>query len=488
MRACGVLLPVSALPGRYGIGDFSKEAYNFVDWVAKSGQRYWQILPLGPTGYGDSPYQPFSTFAGNPYFISLDELCAKGLLSQEERRSAERPKNAVDYADLYETRFPLLKKAYLRFEKDDAFFAFYKEQSYWLKDYALYRTLKEINGGAAWHDWDAAQKYRKTDELERLSQRYEDDILFYVFLEYEFMRQWRALKSYANERGIRIIGDLPIYVSMDSADAWSRPELFMNDEELLPTKVAGCPPDYFSRDGQLWGNPVYDWEYHKADGYDWWIRRLKHCFELYDVLRLDHFRGFASYYAVPFGDETARNGEWLKGPGMDFFNAIRQCIGDAPMIAEDLGMLTPDVFELLRKSGLPGMKVLEFAFDDGRKSMYLPHRYDENCVVYTGTHDNDTLMGWLGDLPANKKDFVCEYLDIEDGTDEALAEELIRLAIASRAELCIIPLQDYLLLGSEARINTPSTVGGNWSWRMEEGLCTDELAGKIARLLSRHGR
>ncbi len=490
MRACGILLPISALPGRYGIGGFSKEAYGFVDWLVKSGQKYWQILPLGPTGYGDSPYQSFSTFAGNPYFICIDDLCEKGLISEDERRDAEHLENMdrIDYGEIYETRFPLLRKAFSRLGRTEAFFAFYEEQAYSLKEYALYRTLKGINGGAAWYDWDDAQKYRNEEELERISEQYEEDILFYVFLEYTFLRQWKALKAYANERGIGIIGDLPIYVSMDSADAWSRPELFSNDERSKPTCVAGCPPDYFSPNGQLWGNPVYDWDYHKAQGYDWWIRRIEHCFELYDMLRLDHFRGFASYYAVLFGEETARNGKWLKGPSMELFDAIRQRLGELPMIAEDLGMLTPDVFELLEASGLPGMKVLGFAFDDKGESGYLPHKYDKNCVVYTGTHDNDTLKGWLSTVSEDKKAFICDYLNRHNCTDEELVRELIRLAFSSTADLCVIPIQDHLLLGSEARINTPSTIGGNWSWRMNGNCCTDELAGEIAFLSGLYGR
>lgn len=484
MRASGILLPISSLPGQYGIGGFSKEAYDFADWLAKSGQKYWQILPLGPTGYGDSPYQAFSTFAGNPYFISLDTLFEDGLITAEELEAQKRPLNSekADYGDLFENRIPVLRAAYGRFEENVEYRRFCEENSYWLDDYALYRTLKDKTGGKAWYDWERKYKFRDSEALDAAAEEYKNETGFYRFVEYEFDRQWKALKDYVNEKGIRVIGDLPIYVSMDSSDAWSRPELFKNDGELQPVCVAGCPPDYFSPDGQLWGNPVYDWEYQKKTGYEWWIKRFKHCFEIYDVVRLDHFRGFASYYEIPFGEKTARSGEWIPGPRMDFFNAVKKELGDMPVIAEDLGMLTEDVFELIYESGYPGMKVLEFAFGSGADNLYLPHNYDKNCVVYTGTHDNETLIGWLKSTDEGCKRHVCEYLGRAGSSYEELAADLIRTAQASTADMCIIPMQDYLGLGNEARLNTPATLGGNWSWRMAEGSCTDKLAERIASM------
>ena len=490
MRASGILLPVSSLPGCYGIGGFSKEAYDFVDWLAKSGQKYWQILPLGPTGYGDSPYQAFSTFAGNPYFISLDALYEKGLITQEDRTSQLRPGNDayIDYGDLFHNRPAVLRSAYGRFEKDDEFERFCADNYEWLEDYALYRTLKDTTGGRAWYDWEHDYKFRDSSTLKWLKREYENETGFYCFLEYEFDRQWKALKAYANERDIKIIGDLPIYVSMDSSDAWSMPELFKYDSDLVPECVAGCPPDYFSPTGQLWGNPVYNWEYHKKTGYAWWIRRLKRSFELYDVIRLDHFRGFSEYYEIPYGSENAVKGEWVKGPGMELFNAVKKSFGEAPIIAEDLGILTENVFELIRQSGYPGMKVLEFAFGSGAENIYLPHNYDKNSVVYTGTHDNETLMGWLKSADEGCRAHVREYIGRGSCTDEETALELIRMAEASTAALCIIPMQDHLLLGNEARINTPATLGNNWKWRMAAGSCTDPLAQRILSVTKLYGR
>ena len=490
MRASGILLPISSLPGAYGIGGFSKEAYEFVDWLVKCGQKYWQILPLGPTGYGDSPYQAFSTFAGNPYFISLETLYEQGLITEEELEAQKRPENNayIDYGELFQNRRTALKAAYGRFEKSEEFKRFCEDNAIWLNDYALYRTLKDKTGGLAWYDWDHKYKFRNSSTMKRLFREYADDIGFYCFLEYEFDRQWKALKSYANERGIRIIGDLPIYVSMDSADAWSSPKLFKYDKGLVPKCVAGCPPDYFSPTGQLWGNPVYNWRYHKKTGYAWWIERLKRSFELYDVLRLDHFRGFASYYEIPFGAETAINGEWVKGPGMNLFNTVKEHLGNVPVIAEDLGMLTEDVFELIADSGYPGMKVLEFAFGSGPDNLYLPHNHIKNSVVYTGTHDNETLMGWLGSADENCRRHVRDYLGRSGCDDGTAAEALIRTALASTADTCIIPMQDHLRLGNEARLNTPATLGDNWKWRMAAGSCTDELAENIRSITQLYGR
>ena len=479
MRASGILLPVSSLPGKYGIGGFSKEAYEFADWLKSCNQKYWQILPLGPTGYGDSPYQSFSTFAGNPYFISLDDLAEQGLLSHDEtdaqtKQSDER----VDYGDLFANRMPVLRKAYGRFEKSEDFYRFCENNIEWLDDYAVYRAIKDKSDGRAWYEWNHEYKFREDNAIEDFKEKNCDDIDFYRFCEYEFDVQWRKLKEYVNSLGIKIIGDLPIYVSYDSADAWSGTKLFKYDSELNPICVAGCPPDYFSPTGQLWGNPVYDWEYHKKTGYEWWIRRIKRCLELYDVIRLDHFRGFASYYEIPFDAETAINGEWIKGPGISLFTELENRIGKVPFIAEDLGLLTDDVFELLDETGYPGMKVLEFAFGSGYDNLYLPYNYNKNCIVYTGTHDNESLMGWLKEADEGSKCHICDYIGRYDLDNKEIANELIRLAMASVADTCIIPMQDWLLL-DRARINTPSTLGENWKWRLKEDALSRELSEHI---------
>lgn len=490
MRESGILLPIFSLPGEYGIGEFSKEAYDFVDWLVKCRQKYWQILPLGPTGFGASPYQSYSTFAGNPFFISLEELFKEGLITNEELNAQKMPENEefIDYDRLEAKRLDILKKAFERFEADEAFLSYCDENKEWLDDYARFRVLKDIYPGKAWYEWDKEYKFRHKRALARLDQQYEKQQQYYKFIEYKFMAQWKALKEYANEKGILIIGDIPIYVAMDSADTWGIPKLFKLDKELKPKFIAGCPPDYFSADGQLWGNPVYDWKYHEKSGYEWWIKRLKHCFEIYDVLRLDHFRGFASYYQVPSTETTAQNGEWIKGPRMDFFNKIKESLGDVSIIAENLGMLTEDVFELLNESGYPGMNVLQFAFDGTHDSLYLPHKYCSNSVVYTGTHDNDTLVGWLNKAGNDEKKFVCDYVGMYNSRDEDLAFGIIRLAMGSVADLAIIPMQDYLELDSRARINTPSTVGTNWRWRMRPGSTSDYLVGKISWLTDLFGR
>ncbi len=490
MRESGILLPIFSLPGEYGIGSFSKEAYDFVDWLVRCRQKYWQILPLGPTGFGASPYQSYSTFAGNPFFISLEDLFKEGLITREELEAQKMPENEefIDYDRLEAKRIGILRKAFERFEPDEAFFKYCEENKEWLEDYARFRVLKDIYPGKAWYEWDKEYKFRHKRALAKLDQQYEEQISYYKFIEYKFMTQWKALKEYANEKGILIIGDIPIYVAMDSADTWGSPKLFKLDKDLKPKFIAGCPPDYFSADGQLWGNPVYDWKYHEKSGYEWWIKRLKHCFEIYDVLRLDHFRGFASYYQVPSTETTAQNGEWIKGPRMDFFNNIKESLGDVSIIAENLGMLTEDVFELLDESGYPGMNVLQFAFDGTHDSLYLPHKYCNNSVVYTGTHDNDTLVGWLSKAGSDEKKFVCDYVGMYDSRDEDLAFGVIRLAMGSVANLAIIPMQDYLELDSNARINTPSTVGTNWRWRMRPGSTSDYLVGKISWLTDLFGR
>ena len=484
-RECGVLLPISSLPSKYGIGCFSKSAYEFVDQLKAAGQGCWQILPLGPTSYGDSPYQSFSTFAGNPYFISLEDLIEEGVLTEKECDAVDfgSREDDVDYEKIYKGRYKLLRKAYERSDisKNSDFVRFQQEQAHWLGDYALFMAVKDRFEGIPWTEWAEDIRLRWNNALDYYRKELYFEIEFQEYMQFKFYEQWAKLKAYANRRGIRIIGDIPIYVAMDSADTWANPKLFQLDEENLPVAVAGCPPDAFSATGQLWGNPLYAWDYHKKTGYDWWMKRVACCFKLYDIIRIDHFRGFDEYYAIPYGDETAENGEWMPGPGMDLFLKMKETLGDLPIIAEDLGFLTDTVRQLLKDSGYPGMKVLEFAFVAGEDSDYLPHNYDKNCVVYTGTHDNDTLQGWYQTLSEEDKEMTKEYLNNPYTPDEEVHWDFISLAMRSVADTCIIPVQDYLGLGNKARINMPSTLGGNWMWRMKKGAFTDELIKKIRK-------
>ena len=492
MRSSGVLLPIASLPSKYGIGCFSKEAYEFVDFLADAHQAYWQVLPMGPTGYGDSPYQSFSTFAGNPYFISLEELIELGWLSEKECDSAKfgNDKNYIDYAQIYVTRFKLLRKAFEKsnIENCEAFIDFSKENAYWLDNYSLYMAMKNAYKGKSFLKWKTDDRLKKTKAVSAFLQNQKNikEILFWKFLQYEFFAQWMRLKKYANDKGVKIIGDIPIYVALDSADTWANPELFQFDKKGEPLGVAGCPPDYFSETGQLWGNPLYDWEYHKKHEYSWWMARLKKCFELYDVVRIDHFRGFDEYYFIPYGDKTAEHGHWEKGPGYELFDTLKKKIGKKAIIAEDLGYLTDSVRKLVKKCGYPGMKILEFAFDSGVDNDYLPHNYAPNCIVYTGTHDNDTVKGWFDTLKKKEKDYTKKYIGIKSNKD--IVNAMIRLAQSSVADTCIIPFQDYLELGTEARINIPSTLGNNWKWRMNKDACTKELAEKIYALTKMYGR
>lgn len=494
-RQCGVLLPISSLPSKYGIGCFSKSAYEFVDALKEAGQSLWQILPLGPTSYGDSPYQSFSTFAGNPYFISLEELIEEGVLTKEECDSVDfgSKKECVDYAKIYRGRTVLLRKAYQRsnINENPAFHRFCEEQSGWLEDYALFMSVKDRFGGKPWSEWAEDIRLRWQNALDYYRRELYFEIEFQKYMQFKFREQWKNLKAYANEKGIRIIGDIPIYVAMDSADSWANPWLFKLDERNQPTQVAGCPPDGFSATGQLWGNPLYNWEVHRQSGFDWWVKRIAHCFDMYDVVRIDHFRGFDEYYAIPFGDTTAENGWWEKGPGMDLFRTISWRLGEKDIIAEDLGYMTDTVRQLVADSGYPNMKVIEFAFDErdtGNASDYLPHNYPRNCVVYTGTHDNETLVAWLRNITSAERKMVREYVNHPDGTDKEICRDLICLVMQSVANLCIIPMQDYLGLDNRARINQPSTLGKNWKWRLKEGQFSRKLRREMAELAQRYGR
>ncbi|MBQ4371681.1 MAG: 4-alpha-glucanotransferase [Firmicutes bacterium] len=490
-RSSGILMPISSLPSPYGIGTLGKEAREFIDFLSESGQSWWQILPVGPTSYGDSPYQCPSTFAGNPYFIDPDTLEADGLLTRSEIDAADcgaDPERA-DYGLLYERRGPLLRKAAERGlkEPDEAFGAFKEENSSWLPDYCLFSALKAKFGQKSWLDWpDEAARNRDPEALEGFRTELAPEIEICAYIQYLFFRQWDALREYAREKGIGIIGDLPIYVALDSADVWSEKEFFQIGEDGVPEKVAGVPPDYFNEDGQLWGNPLYDYGRMKEDGWGWWIRRIGGAAKLYDVIRIDHFRGFESYWAVPYGDTTAKNGEWIKGPGMELVGALRDWFKDTSFIAEDLGYPTPEVKQLLEDSGFPGMKVVEFAFDPGLESSDMPHRYGTRCVCYTGTHDNPPVMAWKETAPAEEIEIAREYLGLNDA--EGFAFGMIRGGMASTAELFIAQMQDWLQLGTSSRMNTPGILGGNWQWRMLPGALTDELARRIARMTQLYGR
>ena len=490
MRTSGVLMPISSIPSPYGIGTMGKQARKFVDFLVKGGQKYWQILPICPTSYGDSPYQSFSSFAGNPYFIDLEYLCKDKLLTKKECESFQWGSNPkyVDYGIMYESRYALLRKVYARFTKKEPqdFEKFCENEKQWLDDYALFMALKDANGGQAWSNWDKSLRLREKKAMEEATEKYSEEIRFYKMLQYLFYQQWTALKTYANEAGIEIIGDVPIYVAGDSADVWANPDQFYLDENLEPIEVAGCPPDAFSDDGQLWGNPLFRWDVMKKDGYTWWTRRIKAMSELYDIIRIDHFRGFDSFYAIPAKDDTAKNGQWKQGPGMDLFCELEKKLGKLPIIVEDLGFLTPSVHKLLKDSGFPGMKVIQFAFDSREESDYLPHTYTNHCVVYTGTHDNDTVMGWMKTAPKASVKYAKEYLNLTK--EEGYNWGMMRAAWSSVADMAIVPMQDILGLGSEARINTPSTLGNNWKWRATPEQIDAKVAKKLYHYMQMYGR
>lgn len=556
MRESGILFPIFSVPSKYGIGSFSREAYEFVDFLEKSGQGYWQILPVGPTGFGDSPYQAVSAFAGNPYFISLETLIEESLLTREEVEALPTGGDVtkVDYGAIYESRRDILRKAYERFaekleksRKDksitagspvpaginlteeskkentsdaenksdlektsdpdkktkeektakdktamdkslaEEYDAFLKMETYWLPDYALFMALKEKAGGQSWLEWEDDLRKRDKKAIDEAKKELEKEMGLYYFEQFEFDRQWRALRKYANGKNIKIIGDIPFYCAMDSSDAWSHPEVFLMDKDLKPTEVAGCPPDAFSPTGQLWGNPIYDWAAEKKREYDWWLHRMWRTYAFYDVIRIDHFHGFSHYYAIPYGDKTAEKGKLEKGPGIDFFNVMKDKIDNLRIIAEDLGNNTPENEKLLKDTGFPGMKVLQYGFTSW-DSYYVNHRHINNCVVYTGTHDNTPTFAWCQEINDGERDFTRRYINSPNTDFGGLTWDLIREAYRSVADLCIIPLQDYLCFGKEARINTPGAPDGNWQWRLKPNYLSQELSNSIRGLAEVYSR
>ena len=489
MRESGILMHITSLPSAYGIGTMGAQAFKFVDFLKSAGQSLWQILPLTPTGYGDSPYQSCSTFAGNHYLIDLDLLIEQGLLHSDEveGRPWSYRSDKVDFGAQYNHRLAVLRIAYTRFTQQEELDAFCRENALWLPDFALFMALKDRNGGKPWYQWEKPLKFREPEAVWKIRQELKEEIRFYCFVQYLFFSQWSALRSYAHKNGVRIIGDVPIYVPYDSVDVWSNPELFQMDADMNPTDVAGCPPDAFSDDGQLWGNPLYRWDVIAKDDFSWWIRRLAAAGELYDIVRLDHFRGFEAYWAVPYGDATAKNGRWIKGPGMDFVSAVKNHLPNVSLIAEDLGFLTQEVLDLRDESGYPGMKVLEFAFDSREPSEYLPHTYTTNSVCYVGTHDNMTMRQWFDTAEKDAVRYASEYMCLSE--KEGLVWGTIRTAMSSVSEQCVVQMQDYLDLGGDARMNFPGTCDGtNWTWRAENGVFTDDLAVKIRKLTTLYGR
>ena len=490
-RASGILLPIFSLPSPHGVGTMGKAAFDFADFLHAAGQKIWQVLPLNPTGYGDSPYQPFSAFAGNPYFIDLDLLRKEGLLTEEEIAECDfgSDPRRVDYGRLYKTRLPLLRKAMARdgFRDRPDYAVFVEENADWLPDFALFTALKAHFGGKPWLEWeDRGARLRRAQTLNKYRRLLKNEIEFFEYTQYLFAKQWKKLKKYCNKLGISIVGDIPIYCALDSADAWANPAQFQLDENRRPKLVAGVPPDAFTEDGQLWGNPLYDWDAMKKDGYGWWIRRFRAAKRLYDVIRIDHFRGLESYWAVPAGDETARNGSWLPGPGTDFIRAVRKALPGLAMIAEDLGYITPEVAALLRDSRCPGMKVLEFAFQPGAKSNYVPFRHEKNCVCYIGTHDNSPILEWKNEFFEDDIEFMKKYLAFSE--KEGLCYTMIRGGMESNANTFIAQMQDFLELGAGSRINSPGTNEGNWQWRMLEGEASEKLAAKIRDYTETYGR
>ena len=477
IRSSGILLHISSLPGPFGIGSLGADARRFIDFLADADQKIWQICPLGPTGYGDSPYQTFSAFAGNPLFIDIPTLVEHKLLTSDDVVDPPPfPRDAVDYGPVITCKTALLRKAFIRFQPAASYWDFCQDNKFWLDDFCLFMSLKEFFGGIPWNQWMPSAKMRIPEALEHYRTSLAEDIAFYRFCQYMFFHQWDALHTYASNHRVKIMGDMPIFVAFDSADAWAHPELFLFDEERNPTVVAGVPPDFFSAAGQLWGNPLYNWQAMKENNYSWWHQRFASILQQVDIIRVDHFRGFAGYWAVPAGETTAQKGAWQTAYGKELFTSIRHTMGELPIVAEDLGIITPDVVELRDHFGFPGMKILQFAFDNGMTNPYLPHNYPRNCLVYTGTHDNDTTAGWYASLDENQRHTLRTYLQC---TDADMPWALIKAAWLSRADIAIAPMQDFLALGTPARMNTPGVASGNWQWRLDANALTHELAHKV---------
>lgn len=487
-RGAGVLMHITSLPGKYGIGSLGKEAREFANFLRAAGQKYWQILPVGPTGYGDSPYQSFSSYAGNPFIIDLENLRERGLIYDQELALYEREETGkVDFSNMNQERMEVLKLAFSRFDVEDLDYQdFIVRNNFWLKDYALYMAIKDNQEGVCWQEWEEAYKFRDRTVLKKFEAENPEAISFYIFIQYIFFSQWEELKAHLHRNSIQTIGDLPIYVAEDSADVWANPELFKLDEDLKPIVVGGVPPDAFTDDGQLWGNPVYDWKVHEYTNFTWWIDRIKWNFSIFDLVRLDHFRGFESYWEVPFGDKTARNGKWAEGPGIKLFNKVKEELGDLPVIAEDLGIITPAVEKLLEDTGFPGMSVLQFAFSPSAKSEHLPHNAVENSVMYTGTHDNDTILGWVENFKAEDIEFAKKYLNLTE--EEGITWGMIRGAFTSVSRIAVIQMQDLLYLDNSARMNLPGTLGNNWVWRMKKNQLKDDIIVKLREMTRMSGR
>lgn len=491
MRKSGILMHISSLPSQYGIGKMGKSAYDFVDYLVNAGVKCWQILPLSPTSYGDSPYQSFSVYAGNPYFIDFETLKREGLIKKSDYEEIKWQDNErqVNYSLIYENCFKVLRQAYKTYRRDISkrYHDFVEKNKSWLDDYALFMALKFKNGGKPWYEWDKKLAVRDKDALEKAADELSKETEFFKFIQYKFFRQWANLKKYANDKGIEIIGDMPIYVSYDSVEAWATPELFQFDKNKKPQAVAGCPPDDFAVTGQLWGNPLYDWEYHKKTGYKWWIERLKFSASVYDIVRIDHFRGFESYYSIPYGNKTAEKGEWKKGPGAELFKTAEKELGKLNIIAEDLGFITDDVRQMLDAVGYPGMKVLQFAFGEGGESEHLPHNFTtSNCIAYTGTHDNDTLKGWIASQSSDTIKYCMAYINTKKKKD--IPKGIIRAAWGSVAEIAVAQMQDFLNSDPSCRMNTPSTLGCNWQFRTHESDFTDKMAKRILKLNKMYNR
>jgi 4-alpha-glucanotransferase len=492
-RASGILLHPTSFPSRFGVGDLGSEAYRFIEFLADSGQSIWQVLPLGPTGYGDSPYQCFSAIAGNPLLISLERLRDQGWLNDEDLDTLPELPQQVDFGWVIFSKLPLLQKASAAFrtqaspELQEAFTEFCRDKASWLDDYALFMALKDANNGDSWNTWETGVRLRKPSALNAARQTLAPKIFFHQFLQFQFFQQWSEIKQFANDRGIQILGDLPIYVAHDSAEVWAHPELFRLDEITgLPELVAGVPPDYFSETGQLWGNPIYNWQRLQEQDFQWWIQRFEAMLDCVDLIRIDHFRGFEAYWAVPQGETTAINGEWVQAPGRTFFKRLREALGELPIVAEDLGLITDEVEELRDEFNFPGMKILQFAFDSDADNPYLPFNYPTNSVVYTGTHDNDTTLGWFNKRSPEAQEHVRQYLGCT--SSDGIHWDLIRLAMSSVSDLAIIQLQDLMGLETESRMNSPSQDMGNWSWRYEPGALTSEIRDRLRAMTQIYGR